>query len=92
MFYLLVQRNWRATHNGIREELVSIEADSRQEAIERAIWFGCDMELRDPLGFGLIWYWHDNSTGAIPRLWDQPIENYSNWIVVYKNGNLRMSA
>ena len=99
MFYTIIQEadrtgGWRG------ERFVSFEADSQEEANDRAIWFGIDfgemVERRH--GETRRWTWYRNSCGtaspeiarvALPRARSENIEG--EWTIVYKDDNLRSS-
>lgn len=80
------------------ERFVCFEADSHVDAINRATWFGIDVNetLNYTWGPYRRWLWHSTSQGrAQPEIARVAFENChrqgieGDWIVVYKNGNLR---
>lgn len=91
MFYLLLQGRPRGRNaSRIQEELLCFEADSHDDAVERAVWFGVDFSEGDV--HNRTWNWHSFSLDkATPMVWNSPLDqgDYNNWIIVYKNGNMK---
>lgn len=91
MFYLLLQsyRQRRQNPNPIPEELVCFEAESLAHAMERAQWFGIDLDQY--CGGSRSWTWHQESLDQpFPSLNSHRITNdrYSNWVIVYLNDKI----
>ena len=99
MFYTLLQSEqpgggWR------NERFVCFEADSREEAIQRAEWFGIDMTemMEDRRWPSPRWSWYLASCGKpTPQIARIEIAEArgqglaGEWIIVYLNGNLKSS-
>lgn len=94
-YFLLIQAYEGSVENMATERFVCFEADTQSEAIQRAEWFGIDLSERFGIYFSNKWNWYGNSCGTDqPEVAGSPIERSTrqhggDWIVVYKNGNLR---
>lgn len=97
MFYTLIQEPIDGEYRS--ERFVCFEADSKEHAIERAEWFGINIEERVGGDNGYRrWWWHNGSCNTRePMVSGIPMDRVSielrgdEWIVVYKNNNLKSS-
>ena len=99
MFYTLIQEPFEGEY--LSERFVCFEADSQADAIQRAEWFGVDLDERFDTEGGRPgyrrWWWHTGSEAPEPNVagtsMDRITQHYRNeWIVVYKDGNLHGSG
>ena len=99
MFYTLVQEPLDGEY--LSERFVCFEADSQADAIQRAEWFGVDLDEKFDTDGGRSgrprWWWHTGSEAAHPNVagtaMDRVTQHYRNeWIIVYKDGNLHGSG
>lgn len=87
MFYLLL-KNYD-DNSGIQEDYVCFEANSKEEAIERAEWFGINLDGR--VQDYPTWEWHIYSERKpSPMVHERPLNNlyYSNWLIIYRNNSI----
>lgn len=93
MFYTLIQTE-QPDGGWDGERFVCIEADSREEANQRAEWFGIDLGATDENGYNR-WEWHRPGMGTgYPRLTDHHIETtwyHGGWVIVFKDDNIKSS-
>ena len=95
MYYIAIQNADRAVWIG--ERFACFEADSQEEANERAEWYGIDFEETFGMWSSKKWEWHHTSCGIeVPMINNVLLENcpsmYSGaYVIVYKNGNLKSS-
>jgi hypothetical protein len=99
MFYTMLQEyDWNGVWRG--ERFICFEANSMEEANERAEWYGIDMAemIEDRRHPALRWSWYLESCGKptaqiaryeIAEARRNGIEG--DWIIVYLNGNLKSS-
>ena len=97
MFYTLIQEPIEGEYRG--ERFVCFEAISEEEANQRAEWFGINIEelVGGDNGYRR-WWWHTSSCGTHePTVAGTPMNRVTQqfrneWIIVYRNGNLKSSG
>ena len=93
MFYTLIQ-NQLPDGGWLGERFVCFEADSREEANQRAEWFGIDLGATDENGYNR-WEWHRPGLGTTyPKLTDHRLEttyHVGGWVIIFKDDNIKSS-
>jgi hypothetical protein len=95
MYYIAIQN--ADSNVWIGERFACFEADSQEEANERAEWYGIDFNERFGRYQSHTWEWHRTSCGIrIPAINSTPLEECPHvytgaYVIVYKNGNLKSS-
>ena len=78
----------------IKERYVCVEGDSSEEILQRAEWFGIDFSASTEDDYRCWSQLGDRGIKPCPMLGRTRLEDieWDQWIIVYKNGNLKSNT